>query len=108
CDAWAASITADLSAANIITTGDLVDTMKPYIDNHPDYSRKISIRVGEAAYNFRAALDYLVGQLSLGHTPTFTLPGRRKNQFPIEHRPHVFDSRRNTWLAGVSDEHVAR
>lgn len=65
---------------------------------------QFSIIMGETIYNLRAALDYLVYELS-GH-----LSG---TQFPIEDvklskdRKRGFDTRRDTFLNGVSDSHVA-
>lgn len=63
----------------------------------------LSVTVGEHLYNLRAALDYLIYELALldsGEPKTGT-------QFPIESTPEGFAGRRNTYLKGVSDEHVA-
>lgn len=64
----------------------------------------LAVRVGEAIYNLRAALDYIVfelARLDSGEPQDGT-------QFPIEDRKEVFDeTRRNTYLRGVSDSHVA-
>ena len=64
----------------------------------------IPIVVGEVIYNLRAALDYLVYELS----------GRKdRTQFPIEHcklskdGKHGFDTRRTTYLNGLTDSQVA-
>lgn len=74
----------------------------------PVISPRLAILAGESAYNLRASLDYLVGQLSRLHTPVWRKAATRRNQFPIEHSPRVFAGRRKTWLAGVSDRHVRR
>lgn len=64
----------------------------------------LSIRVGEAIYNLRAALDYVVFELAR-HDSGQPQEG---TQFPIEDREEVFrQTRRPTYLKGVSDEHVA-
>jgi hypothetical protein len=68
---------------------------------------KLPILVGEAVYNLRAALDYLTGALSRIDTPGWPSGRKRRNQFPIEHTRIGFTSRRDTFLAGVSDAHVA-
>lgn len=63
----------------------------------------ISILIGEVTYNLRAALDYLIydlAQLDTGNIVDGT-------QFPIEDTEHGFRRRRNTFLKGISDEHVA-
>jgi len=64
----------------------------------------IPIIVGETVYNLRASLDYLVYELS----------GRRSGtQFPIEDcklskdGKYGFDTRRKTFLNGLTDAHVA-
>jgi hypothetical protein len=77
-----------------------VDTTKV-----PEVPSTLAIRTGEAIYNLRAGLDYLVGALSRLDEPDFI--GERRNQFPVEHSPKKFRRRRKTWLAGVSDTHVA-
>lgn len=68
-----------------------------------DPERIWSIYIGEVIYNLRAALDYLVyglAWLGSGVHQTFT-------QFPIEDDPKVWDRRRETYLKGVRDVHVA-
>lgn len=68
-------------------------------------SFKIGVLAGEVVYNLRAALDYLVYALAELDSGTIN----EKTQFPIEERPEVFwGQRRNTWLGGVSDDHVAQ
>ncbi len=62
----------------------------------------ISILVGETIYNLRAALDYLVYELAR-HDAKRIVDG---TQFPIESREESFKGRRNTWLKGISDDHV--
>ena len=60
--------------------------------------------MGETIYNLRSALDYLVYEIS-GH--------RSGTQFPIEDvklskdRKRGFDTKRKTFLKGVSNSHVA-
>ena len=64
---------------------------------------EIAVLVGEFSYNLRCALDYLVYALAVLNTnrqPTGT-------QFPIESSKESFNSRRNTYLKGVSCAHVA-
>ena len=63
----------------------------------------IKILVGEITYNLRAALDYLVYELA--HLDS----GEIKNgtQFPIEDCKDRFERRRNSFLKGVNDKHVA-
>lgn len=63
----------------------------------------ISILIGEIIYNLRAALDYLIHELA--HFDAKEVID--KTQFPIEDSESGFKSRRNNFLEGVSDEHVA-
>lgn len=66
-----------------------------------------ALLAGEAAYNFRAALDYAVGQLSIWRMPP--PPGaRRRTQFPIEHSRSDFLGRRQTFMEGLEDRDLAR
>jgi len=63
----------------------------------------INILIGETIYNLRAALDYLIydlARLDSGKVINGT-------QFPIEDVVKRFKGRRNTFLKGLSDEHVA-
>lgn len=65
---------------------------------------RIAIVAGEALYNARAALDYLVFSLAWLDSKEPQVG----TQFPIEDKEQVFcDNRLNTYLFGVSDEHVA-
>ena len=73
----------------------------------PDVPLDVSMLVGEVTYNLRAALDYLVCQLSLLQTPKWSGKKERRNQFPIESTEAGFDGRRASMLAGVSDRHAA-
>jgi hypothetical protein len=63
----------------------------------------ISILIGEVIYNLRAGLDYLVYALANPGTVVVN----EKTQFPIENTENAFVSRRNTFLKGVTDKHVA-
>ena len=65
----------------------------------PDRCRVLA---GDAANSFRSSLDYLVGRLAVLDSG----PGNRRTQFPIEHSPDVFRTRRKTYLAGLSNVHV--
>lgn len=69
----------------------------------PEIPEIVGIAVGEAVYNFRAALDYAVGQVSLKQTPAWPNNQPRRNQFPIESTPDGFRARRQTFLAGVGE-----
>jgi hypothetical protein len=69
----------------------------------PDVPDTVAIVLGEAVYNFRAALDYAVGQVSSKQTPTRRNQQPRRNQFPIESTPAGFSARRQTFLDGVSE-----
>ncbi len=64
----------------------------------------IPVLVGETIYNMRAALDYLVYELARLDS------GKIQNgtQFPIEgNKERFWEERRETYLKGVCDEHVA-
>ena len=63
----------------------------------------ISILVGEIIYNLRSALDYLVYELAQLDSKQI----KEGTQFPIEDCSKLFGRRRNTFLKGVSDKHVA-
>jgi hypothetical protein len=69
----------------------------------PEIPDTVAVVLGEAVYNFRAALDYAVGQVSLKQTPSWPNGRPRRNQFPIESTPAGFRARRQTFLAGVGD-----
>jgi hypothetical protein len=69
----------------------------------PEIPDTVAVVLGEAVYNFRAALDYAVGQVSLKQTPARSNNQPRRNQFPIESTPAGFHARRQTFLAGVGD-----
>ena len=69
----------------------------------PEIPDTVAVVLGEAVYNFRAALDYAVGQVSLKQTPAWPNGRPRRNQFPIEGTPTGFRARRQTFLAGVDD-----
>jgi len=64
----------------------------------------IAIVAGEAAYNLRAALDYLVYSLA------WLDSGRphQRTQFPIASSPKQWRSQKSGFLSGVSEEHVKR
>jgi hypothetical protein len=64
----------------------------------------IAVRIGEVIYNLRASLDYLVCTLAKTDTPVWV--GNRRNQFPIERTQRGFLWRRQTFLAGLTDDHV--
>ncbi|MGH9318347.1 MAG: hypothetical protein ACRD3V_00425, partial [Vicinamibacteria bacterium] len=68
----------------------------------------LPIRIGEAAYNLRCALDYLIFALAW-HDSGIEPTGKwaRRLQFPVEDSIEVFERRRATMLKGISDEHVA-
>lgn len=91
---------APVQGGQIAAWGFHLDTTKV-----PAVPVELPIRIGEAIYNLRAALDYMIGNLSRLDSPQFQRP--RRTQFPIESAPAGFASRRQTFLAGVSDEHVA-
>lgn len=64
---------------------------------------RLAVLVGDAVNSMRSCLDYLVGELAELDS------GSRKarTQFPVEQSPEAFHSRRRTFLAGLSDAHVA-
>lgn len=70
----------------------------------PEIPDTVAVVLGEAVYNFRAALDYAVGQVSLKQAPAWLRNNQpRRNQFPIKGTPAGFRARRQTFLAGVGD-----
>lgn len=64
----------------------------------------LSIRVGETVYNLRSAMDYLIYSLARHDSGRI----QKGTQFPIESGKQGFLRRRNTFLRGVADEHVAK
>lgn len=70
------------------------------ISIEPKSPDKLRLVAGDALFNLRAALDYIVTQavLSNGQTPT------RANQFPITQDVKSFQNVGSRQLAGVSDE----
>ena len=91
----------------ILTKEQLDDLFGRRYPSLPEAPLEISMLVGEITYNLRAALDYLVCQLSLLDTPSWAGKRERRNQFPIESSEKGFRDRRATMLAGVSDAHAA-
>jgi hypothetical protein len=76
---------------------------QPTVPSEPP-PRYLGVLIGETVQNLRTALDYLVFGLAwFDSGPDI----ERKTQFPIEDRPQGFSGRRNSFLKGVSDEHVA-
>lgn len=63
----------------------------------------LTILIGETIYNLRAALDYLIYELAQLDSKQII----EGTQFPIEGSKKRFDSRRENFLKGVSDEHIA-
>lgn len=64
---------------------------------------RISILIGETIYNLRSALDYLVNRLARLHSGD----KERGTQFPIESTKDGFGKRKDTFLQGVNNVHVA-
>jgi hypothetical protein len=100
-----ATIIEQPSCEVVIPQGGAAQVVGVDTSNVPPPPTMIAVRVGEAVYNLRAALDYLIAILSRLDSPDVTKD--RRTQFPIEHQPKKFQSRRNNWLIGVSDNHVA-
>ena len=63
----------------------------------------IPILVSEAAYNLRAALDYLVFELSVLDSGK----GQERSQFPIESSPNNWKQRLGDWLSKLNGPHQA-
>jgi hypothetical protein len=63
----------------------------------------IAILIGEAVYNLRAALDYLVYELSILDSGK----AAERIQFPLESCDKGWAKRETGWLCGVSDHHKA-
>lgn len=64
---------------------------------------EFGILSGEVCYNLRAALDYLVYELSILDCGQI-IDG---SQFPIEDSAKGFNWRKGGWLRGLSDVHIA-
>lgn len=64
---------------------------------------KVSILVGEIAYNLRAALDYLIYELAALDSNSL----QANTQFPVCQNAADFKKERKTRLRGVSDVHAA-
>jgi hypothetical protein len=64
---------------------------------------ELAVLVGDVVNNLRSCLDYLIGELAELDS------GARKprTQFPVERTPEAFRNRRPTYLAGLSDPHIA-
>ena len=62
-----------------------------------------AILTGEIVYNLRAALDYLVFELSAYDDP----PGHERTQFPMDSDCKDFANRHKNWLKGLSGVHIA-
>lgn len=64
---------------------------------------KYSVLIGEAIYNLRAALDYLVYELALLDSGV----AQECTQFPICDTPKGFRRKPKTWLGGINETHTA-
>lgn len=64
---------------------------------------RFGILAGDAANNFRSALDYLVGRLAELDTG---VKKRRFTQFPIEDTPDGFTRRQPKYLSGLNGTHI--
>ena len=65
-------------------------------------SPSISVLIGEAIYNLRAALDYLVYELAKLDSGA----EQHGTQFPIDFHPKRFEQRHKDFLKGVSAAHI--
>lgn len=72
------------------------------LPNLPPADPNWSILVGEAVYNLRAALDYLV--FALAHLDSGS--PQKQTQFPICRKPEEFLGQARRRLAGVNETHV--
>lgn len=63
----------------------------------------VSILIGEAVYNLRAALDYLVYEIAKHDSGV----EQRGTQFPVCDTKPDFDRRRGAWLKGVNPTHIS-
>lgn len=68
----------------------------------PPISLLVGIVVGEAIYNLRAALDYLIFELAAFDSGS----EKPQTQFPIEDSKEFFARRRPSLLNGVSNQHA--
>lgn len=86
--------------------GHLFQTPKFTVPDPPPLNPKWAIYMGEAIYNLRAALDYLVYSLAYLDSGS----EQKGTQFPIVDSPEDFQrllNSRKTPLSGVSNVHVA-
>jgi hypothetical protein len=94
----ASYVEANRAASFIKVNGMAVTSVMP-----PEPPPMFGVRVGEIAYNLRAALDYLVyrlAEIDAGKVVNGT-------QFPIEETAKGFGLRRTRFLNGVNNAHVA-
>ena len=70
------------------------------ISIEPKAPDELRLMAGDALFNLRAALDYIITQAVLSNRQTPT----RSNQFPIAQDAKSFQSLESRQLAGVSDE----
>lgn len=77
---------------------DVIDLGEPISDD------QWAIRLGEAVYNIRACLDYLVYELALLDSGT----EQNGTQFLIESKPKNFESKKGSYLWGLSAEHFSK
>lgn len=64
---------------------------------------RLAVLVGDAVNSMRSSLDYLIGELAELDSGN----RQQRTQFPVEQSPDAFRNRRQTFLAGLSDAHVA-
>lgn len=103
CTAQAEATRVHVARGKTLMPGELGQLFSVESANTPIAGR-LGVLVGDSVNSLRSCLDYLVGELAELDS------GRRKprTQFPVEQSPNAFRSRRQTFLNGVSDAHVAQ
>jgi hypothetical protein len=100
-DAAAKTMVVEELVERIPVRGGEIRRVSIRVTGVPPVPDAAKIRIGEIVYNLRAALDYLVGELSELDSGT----RQKDTQFPIVTNLEAFAKAKASRLKGVSDEH---
>jgi len=102
CTAQAEATRVHVAPGKILMPGEFGQLFSVDSANTPIAAR-LSVLVGDSINSLRSCLDYLIGELAELDSGS----RKRRTQFPVEQSSDVFRGRRQTFLNGVSDAHVA-
>lgn len=102
CQAQAEATRLQVSPGRTLKPGEYGHVFSVESANTPIEGR-LAVLVGDTVNSLRSCLDYLIGELAELDSGS----RQTRTQFPVEQSPEAFQNRRRTFLAGLSDAHVA-